>query len=321
LSPAAHAPAQLWRRWSPLGLSLALVLAGHAYLLGWIGLPRRADTVVHAPSLPPQAWRLVAAPAPARPPTPAPAPRAAPPAAPLPDTLPDTPAAAAPASTAAAPPAAASAPVLLQVPALLELPIAGEGQISYDFALDGESGQALLRWAVEQGRYRLDLERRVGDRELPSWHSEGLVGPQGLQPLRHAEQRRGRDRQAINFRRDEGLISYSASPRLQALPAGVQDRLSWWIQLSAMVAAEPSLEPGLRLVIPVAALKGGVQDWVFELVEQQGALWRVRRQLAAGEQRPELQWELWLDSRRAYLPVRLRFSLDDAARWEMQLSQ
>lgn len=310
LSPAVRTPAQHWRRWSPLGLALVLTLAGHAYLLGWLQLPRSADTAVRAPQLPMQAWRLVA---PAKPSPPPQAPRAAAPAAPQ--------AAAQPASSAPVPAAPASAPELLPVPGLLELPISGEGQISYDFSLDGESGQAVLRWAVEQGRYRLDLERRIGERALPSWHSEGLVGPQGLQPLRHAEQRGGRDRQAINFRRDEGLISYSASPRLLALPAGVQDRLSWWIQLSAMVAAEPSLEPGLRLVIPVAALKGGVQDWVFELVEQQGALWRVRRQLAAGEQRPELQWELWLDSRRAYLPVRLRFSLDDAARWEMQLSQ
>lgn len=196
------------------------------------------------------------------------------------------------------------------------MPLDGQGQADYAFTQGGEQGQARLSWQFQAGdRYALTLERWLGPRQLPTWHSEGRLGAQGLMPERHLARQAGRVRQALHFDRAQGRLRTGAGPLQGSLPTGVQDRLSWWIQLAALMAAEPAPQPGLRLRIPVASMRAQVQDWEFELVRQQGTLWQLRRETHTG--RAELQWELWLDGARGFMPVQLRFSLDDEPRWEM----
>ena len=103
-----------------------------------------------------------------------------------------------------------------------------------------------------------------------------------------------------------------------AVPAGTQDRLSWWLQLAAMMAAEPAPHPGLRLRIPVAG-PAGVHDWDFEVIARDGDRWLLRRDWSRGAGQAALQWSAWLDGQRGFLPVELRFSLDDDEQWALRL--
>jgi len=231
----------------------------------------------------------------------------------------------APGTSVAAPaaPAAPSAPgaVAEPLPPPLALPLRGEGSLSYRYTQGQAEGQALLSWALVDGAYQLRLERELAGRTLPGWRSEGrLDAQQGLAPARFAVQRGGRDRQAINFRREQGLISFSASAELQALPEGVQDRLSWWLQLPALLAAQPArLVAGQELVLPVAAMRGMAVDWVFHVEgREEDGLWHLSRQ-ALGPYDARL--DIWLDPQRRYLPVRVRQSVGEEERWEMRLER
>jgi len=254
-------------------------------------------------------------------------PAAAPPAAAPPEVVsaprpaPGTSAKPAPsAAPSAAPPPAPSA-AAGPLPPPLALPLRGEGRLSYRYTQGQAEGQALLSWQLDEHAYQLRLERELAGRALPAWRSEGrLDAQQGLAPARFAVQRGGRDRQAINFRREQGLISFSASAELQALPEGVQDRLSWWLQLPALLAAQPArLVAGQELVLPVAALRGMAVDWVFHVEgREEDGLWHLSRQ-ALGPYDARL--DIWLDPQRRYLPVRVRQSVGEEERWEMRLDE
>ncbi|MEJ5999757.1 DUF3108 domain-containing protein [Paucibacter soli] len=229
--------------------------------------------------------------------------------------------AARPSATAAAPGAAPipSPAATEPLPAALALPLQGTGRLSYRYTQGQAEGQALLSWELGEQAYQLRLERELAGRALPAWRSEGrLDAQQGLAPARFAVQRGGRDRQAINFRREQGLISFSASAELQALPEGVQDRLSWWLQLPALLAAQPTrLVAGQELRLPVAALRGTALDWVFRVEgREEDGLWHLSRQ-ALGPYDARL--DIWLDPQRRYLPVRVRQSVGEEERWEMRL--
>ncbi|MGS0759272.1 hypothetical protein ACVBEH_33465, partial [Roseateles sp. GG27B] len=68
---------------------------------------------------------------------------------------------------------------------------------------NGQQGVARLSWQLaDDGSYRLQLERELAGRTLPAWLSQGRLDALGLAPERFAQQRRGRDTQATNFRRD-----------------------------------------------------------------------------------------------------------------------
>lgn len=245
----------------------------------------------------------------------APATAATPPVRPLPPAASPTPPVAEPAP--AAPPALATAAPLEWVYALRQ---------------NGQEGRARLSWQPQNEGYVLRLERELAGRALPGWRSQGRLGAQGLAPERYARQRRGRDVQATNFRREEGLVSFSASAEQVPLPAGVQDRLSWWLQLAALVAAAPErASPGSLITLPVVGLRGEARDWAFEVVGSEPLVLphsvladtlRLRR-AALGPYDGSI--ELWLDPARSHLPVRIVVGqLDpvdggDARGWELQL--
>ncbi|MDR7270352.1 hypothetical protein J2X20_003010 [Pelomonas saccharophila] len=209
-----------------------------------------------------------------------------------------------------APPAAPDSPLLR---------LAGPATWQYRLRQSGQDGEALLDWRPEaDGRYSLRLTRRVGERTLPAWESLGHTGSAGLAPERFALQRGGQDRQAINFDAEGRRVSFSSSPAQLELPEGTQDRLSWWLQLAALVQAAPA--PGGRWRVWVAGLRGELREWTFEAVEsapEDAGLLHLRR-LPLGERDPGV--ELWLDPARGYWPVRLRQGDPETRGFEIRLS-
>lgn len=220
---------------------------------------------------------------------------------------------AAPASTTA--PEAPPTPEASALPQPLQLPDAS-GQLDYVLLQDQLTGRARFTWNFNEGRYRLLLERELPGRTLPGWQSLGRITAIGLEPERFTVQRKGQDKQAVNFRRGQGVVSYSQSSALHALPGGVQDRLSWWLQLPALVAASKErLRVGDTVQLPLAPISGAPRDWRFTVTAVgKDGLWQLVQQ-DVGE-RP-IQLDIWLDAHQQFLPVRMCQSLDGTPHWEL----
>lgn len=281
-------------------LALAASLLAHAALLGGERVREDAAPPARAISVamlqPPTLPMALPEPAPATPP----APKAR---SPQPSPQP-------PALAVEAPAASPDAPLMR---------LAGPATWHYRLRQGGQDGEALLQWQPQpDGRYSLRLTRRIGERALPALESLGQTGSTGLAPERFALQRGGQDRQAINFDAEGRRLSFSASPARLDLPEGTQDRLSWWLQLAALVQASPA--PGGRWRVWVAGLRGELREWTFEAVdtapEDTGTL-HLRRQ-SLGPHDPGV--ELWLDPARGYWPVRLRQGDPETRGFEIRLS-
>lgn len=196
----------------------------------------------------------------------------------------------------------------------------GEGVWRYRLRQAGIEGQAWLHWQSQGGDYRLQLRRQLPGHPLPGWRSEGRLGALGLAPLRFAVLRGPREVQALNFRREQGVISYSASTELQPLTPATQDRLSWWLQLPALLQAWQARHgaplPGMRFEIPVALIRGGLHRWQFGVLGQESGLWHLQR---GGLGPHDTRLDVWLDPARQYLPVRLHQQIGEEDGWEMEL--
>ncbi|PZP32484.1 MAG: hypothetical protein DI603_10675 [Roseateles depolymerans] len=284
-------------------VTLALSLLGHALLLGG-GQPHERPRTTRAV--------LVAQ----RPPP------AMPPATPIPLPEPENPAVPAPrreqAPAPAQPPETATP---LEAPTAPALRLGGPAEWIYRLRQGGQDGEALLSWQPQaDGHYSLRLTRRIGERALPAWHSQGRLDSSGLAPERFAQQLGGRDRLATNFDTQGGRVSFSASPAIHPRPDGAQDRLSWWLQLATLVQADP--RPGGRWRLWVAGLRGELREWVFEAIDPDGMspVGQLRLQrLPLGPHDPGL--ELWLDPDRGYWPVRLRQGDPEGRGFEIRLAE
>lgn len=178
-----------------------------------------------------------------------------------------------------------------------------------------EGLQAQLIWRPEATTYTLSLGvGAVGSASV------GALDLHGIAPERHVETRRGREVRAANFQRQAGAdgetagrITFSGPRTEHPLLPGVQDRLSWMLQLAGVIAADPALgQPGRELTLLVVGVRGDAALWVFRVMAVQSL------QLPAGEvlnavhlvrepQRPfDTRVDVWLDPARHHLPVRLR---------------
>ncbi|RVU49645.1 DUF3108 domain-containing protein [Rubrivivax rivuli] len=219
---------------------------------------------------------------------------------------------------AAAPPAGTPLPTYatrLPPPVTLQFAVRREGAEAPLAAAPRGGLQAQLRWQHAAGSYTLTMGMgAVG------WASVGGFIAQGLAPERHVETRRGRELRAANFQRPgmegvegPGRITFSGPRFAHPLWPGVQDRLSWLVQLPAVLAAEPALaQPGREVLMMVAGVRGDALPWRFEAVALEdldlpaglvrGALHLRREPLRAWDSRIDV----WLDPARHFLPVRLR---------------
>jgi hypothetical protein len=101
----------------------------------------------------------------------------------------------------------------------------------------GYSAKAELLWQPDASQYEARLEVShflLGSRVQTS---QGQIIPEGLAPRRFGD--KVRSEQAAHFQRDKGLITYSANTPDTPLLAGMQDRLSVFIQISGILLAEP----------------------------------------------------------------------------------
>jgi hypothetical protein len=181
------------------------------------------------------------------------------------------------------------------------------------------AGHAELHWEPAVDGYVLRLVGGFAGASAIEMKSQGGFDEAGLAPGRLVNKRRGREVQAVNFRRpDQGnqaRITFSGTPVEATLTPGAQDRLSWLVQLPAIFAADPALAMAGRIVeLAVAEPRGRSGVWAFRVLEAEeehaegpaasGPAWIHLRREAS---RPyDTQVDVWLDRSRHHLPVRLR---------------
>ena len=176
-------------------------------------------------------------------------------------------------------------------------------------------GSGRLQWQPADGAYELRLETDWPGRQATGLASRGLLDADGMAPLRHADLKRAREQRAVNFQRETGRITFSGPQASYALRPGAQDRLSWMIQLPAIVEADVALaREGAGITLFVAGTRGDAEAWRFEVQGREALV------LPAGDvphalllrrepTRPyDTRVEVWLDPQRQHLPVRARFT-------------
>jgi Protein of unknown function (DUF3108) len=228
--------------------------------------------------------------------------------------------------TASADQDAAAAPANVELP-LYPARVAAAGRWRYAMQRGVASGEAVLDWQAQaDGRYALRLEGTVAGLTVLDWASRGAIGAHGLEPERFALRRRGRDHQAANFQRDSAAgakITFSGPTHELPLWPGVQDRLSWWMQLPAVLEAAPARlgVAGARVTLMVVGARGGAELWRFEVLGIERLDDVPALKLVRAARRPrETQVELWLDPARGHLPLRARLeTLEGGPALELRL--
>jgi hypothetical protein len=177
------------------------------------------------------------------------------------------------------------------------------------------SGTARLTWQRYADAYELSLAGSLQGMPVLASTSRCGIDAQGVSPLRHAELRRAREVRAVNFQREAGRISFSGPHVRYALLPGAQDRLSWIIQLPAIIEADPALaRPGARVTLYVVGTRGDAEAWSFEeqgrqALELAGGIVPDALHLLREPRRPyDARVEVWLDPARQHLPVRALFT-------------
>jgi len=178
-----------------------------------------------------------------------------------------------------------------------------------------ELGAGHLQWQRDGDHYQLRLDVDWPGRPAQGSASRGQIDAEGVAPLRHAELRRAREQRAVNFQREAARITFSGPQAVYPLPPGAQDRLSWMIQLPAIVEADAALaRAGAVVTLFVAGTRGDAEAWRFEVLGHQalalpaGAVAQAL-QLRREPTRPyDTRVEVWLDPARQHLPVRVVFT-------------
>jgi hypothetical protein len=190
-------------------------------------------------------------------------------------------------------------------------------RLSYHLRRGWLSGTGVLTWQHDAphaagARYELQLDARVAGLSLLSQRSEGGFDAAGLAPQRFTDQRLRGSTRATNFQRERGVIGFSGPSVEYPLIPGVQDRLSWMLQLPAVVDAAPQrAAAGERITLYVIGARGDAAVWVFRFVAAESvttdagdvpALKFIREP----RQPHDTQAEVWLDPAQHHLPVRAR---------------
>ena len=268
--------------------------------------PEEAESSMEPPPEPPSAPESPAAP---EPPAASPEPvTPAAPAAPLPaSTTPEDP------GIDIVPPGGGSGqpvnrtppPVKLPAPTRLNFEVSGQAK-RFNY-----SARAFMQWSHDGSRYEARQEVSaflVGTRAQTS---VGQVSERGLLPTRFGD--RARSEQAAHFDFSAGRVTFSANTPSAAIAPGAQDRLSVFIQLAALLAADPGRYPtGTEITLTTVSVRAS-DRWTFR-VEGEETLdlpagntptWKLQR---LPRRDYDQKAELWLAPSLQYLPVRIRIT-------------
>ncbi|HKX42781.1 MAG TPA: DUF3108 domain-containing protein, partial [Burkholderiaceae bacterium] len=187
----------------------------------------------------------------------------------------------------------------------------GSTTLRYQVSRGVLHGSGELQWRPQGNQYELKLESKLGGMTLLTQVSSGGFDADGIAPVRFTDTRIRRATVAANFQRDAGKVTFSNSSQELALVPGVQDRVSWMVQLAAIVAAQPNLRvQGAKVVMQVVGANADASIWAFRCVGTEtitteiGAIDALKfvREPRAGAYDTTAQ--AWLDPKHHFLPAR-----------------
>ena len=196
-------------------------------------------------------------------------------------------------------------PARLPPPTRLAFDVSGQAK---KFAYNA---RAELLWQHDGSRYEARQEVSaflVGTR---TQRSVGAITAQGLLPEKFSD--KSRSEQAAHFDYAQGRVTFSANtPQAPASP-GVQDRLSVFIQLGALLAADPGrFVPGTQITLTTVSARSA-DRWTFTIEGPEtldlpsGATPALKLQRLPRKDYDQ-KAELWVAPALGYLPVRIKLT-------------
>jgi len=286
-----------------LALLVVAVAVAHGVLLD----PWLLPTAQRAPAAAPMRTRQIVLPAPAP---------AAAAAEPAPVSIPAPPLPRSKAQPLASPPLTAEGPPLQGSVEAAALPPTTQHLPTYPtapspstrlhFSVErgSQQGAATLDWSVEDNRYTLRLQAEVDGRPVLGSVSRGAFDPAGLAPERFVETRGRRETRAANYERQAGEITFSGPGHRTELTPGAQDRLSWWLQLAAVLQANPALQ---EVTLSVTGARADSRVWTFTALPTAADDATGLRHFQRAAQHPyDTEVDVWLDPASHHLPARVR---------------
>lgn len=211
-----------------------------------------------------------------------------------------------------------SQPPPVRIPPPMRLEFDAQGLVK---GLHYTAGAQLL-WQHDGSHYQARQQVRVFLLGTRAQTSTGSITAQGLRPERFGDI--ARRELAAHFDYAQGRVIFSANTPQAPLRAGAQDRLSVFIQLGAMFAAQPQrFVPGTRISVPTVGPRSA-DRWVFavraletlHLPAGDMPAWRLER---LPERDYDQKAELWLSPDLGYLPVRIRLTQSNGDYVDLQL--
>ena len=201
-------------------------------------------------------------------------------------------------------------PVPVAIAAPVRLEYEARGQVKgFNY-----SAGAQLVWRHDDERYELTQSISMFLMGRRSQTSTGRITDLGLAPERFVDQ--GRKEQTARFDRAAGKAHYSGGTPDADISAGVQDRVSVFMQLSALIAAAPDQYPPGTVIALTTSSARRADRWSFRVAGVEnlrlpaGSLPALRLdKLPGASPSPNAtQATLWLGTELDYLPVRIRLT-------------
>jgi hypothetical protein len=211
--------------------------------------------------------------------------------------------------------AEAAAEPLPQAPAGAPITLPGSIRLLYDVQgqvkkMDYKARSELL-WRHDGSHYDLRFEVSaflVGSRVQTS---RGQLTAQGLAPERFSD--KSRNERAAHFNYDQGKVTFSANSPDAPLAPGMQDRLSVFIQLGALLAGNPEAFPPGTTIRQATVGPRDTDLWKVTVAGEEtlrvlGEEVQTLRLTRPPGQQYDNQVELWYAPSLGYLPVRIRLT-------------
>ena len=193
--------------------------------------------------------------------------------------------------------------------------IARSFTVLYQMQRGGIRGSGEFAWKRTGDAYEAHLKGTVAGLALLNWASQGGFDAAGVAPERYVEKRLGKSAREAAFVRSESRIDFSGSAPDIPLVPGAQDRVSWLVQLQAILTADPAkAKTGGRVVIPVVGVRGRAETWIFEAsgaesIKTPAGTLRTQKLTRALREPDDTRAEVWVEPARQFLPVRIRLTL------------
>ncbi len=208
--------------------------------------------------------------------------------------------------------AALGAPWALAVgaaPATRRAVVPPSARLDYGLRRGLLSGSGEMHWQRQGERYELSLSGRVAGFSVLTQTSHGRLDASGLVPEQFTDKRLRRATKTTTFDRAQGRVVFSAAPDTYPIVPGMQDRLSWMIQLAALAEADAGVRTaGVRLAMFVVGARGDGEVWEFgfereEAVRVLGSVVQAAKFTRRPRKPDDGEVAVWLDPARHHLPV------------------